>query len=127
MVKHPGPNADFHKWAQEMEFKWIGVDCGSADHPMNTILRDWHPKEFAKAEAKLMETHGQKWDEYFPLEEYYQVMHLKMFPAGIVHAENIGGEIEKLNNKRTWIGLFPWRAIELESCISRIVAFEFEP
>jgi len=53
-------------------------------------------------------------------------MHLKMFPMGIVHAENIGGEIDKLNNKRTWIGLFPWRAIELESCISRIVAFEFE-
>ena len=91
MVKHPGPNADFHKWAQEMEFKWIGVDCGSADHPMNTILRDWHPKEFAKAEAKLMETHGKKWDEYFPLDEYYQVMHLKMFPMGIVHAENLGG------------------------------------
>jgi len=53
-------------------------------------------------------------------------MHLKMFPMGIVHAENIGGDIDKLNNKRTWIGLFPWRAIELESCISRIVAFEFD-
>lgn len=126
MVKHPGPDANFHKWAQEMKFKWIGVDCGSADHPMNTILRDWHPKLFAKAEAKLKETHGKAWDEYYPQEEYYQVMHLKMFPMGIVHAENIGGEIDKLNNKRTWIGLFPWRAIELESCISRIVAFEFD-
>jgi kynurenine formamidase len=126
MVKHPGPNPDFHKWAQEMQFKWIGVDCGSADHPMNTILRDWHPKEFVKAEAKLKADYGKTWEEMFPIDEYYQVMHLKMFPAGIVHAENIGGEINKLNNKRTWVGLFPWRAIELESCICRIVGFEFE-
>jgi len=65
------------------------------------------------------------WDEMFPYEEYYQVMHLKLFPKGLIHAENIGGDIEKLNNKRTWIGLFPWRAIELESCISRVVAFDF--
>jgi len=126
MVKHPGPNPDFHKWAQEMKFKWIGVDCGSADHPMNTILRDWHPKLFAQAEAKLVEDYGKKWDEMFPLEEYYQVMHLKMFPMGIVHAENIGGQIDEVSNMRKWIGLFPWRAIELESCISRVVAFDFE-
>jgi kynurenine formamidase len=93
---------------------------------MNTILRDWHPKEFVKAEAKLKADYGKTWEEMFPIDEYYQVMHLKMFPAGIVHAENIGGEINKLNNKRTWVGLFPWRAIELESCICRIVGFEFE-
>ena len=29
--------------------KWIGVDCGSADHPMNTKIRDWMP---AQAEQK---------------------------------------------------------------------------
>lgn len=125
MVKHPGPDADFHKWALDMKFKWIGVDCGSADHPMNTILRQWHPRLFAEAEAKLRAETGLAWDEYYPFEEYYQVMHLKMFPAGIIHAENLGGEISQLNNKRTWIGLFPWRAIELESSICRIVGFDF--
>ncbi len=24
-----------------MKIKWIGVDCGSADHPMNTKIREW--------------------------------------------------------------------------------------
>lgn len=126
MVKHPGPNPDFHRWALSMKFKWIGVDCGSADHPMNTILREWHPKLFDEAEKKLLNEYGKKWDEMFPQEEYYQVMHLKLFPKKLVHAENVGGDIDKLKNKRTWIGLFPWRAIELESCICRIVAFEWK-
>ncbi|HOK40976.1 MAG TPA: cyclase family protein [bacterium] len=127
MVKHPGPSPDFHKWAIEMKFKWIGVDCGSADHPMNTILRDWHPKLFKEAEAKIKEKYNvNSWDELFPPKEYYQVMHLKLFPKGIVHAENIGGDIDKLSNKRIWIGAFMWRAVELESCIARIVAIDFK-
>jgi arylformamidase len=126
MVKHPGPSPEFHKWVLQKKIKWIGVDCGSADHPMNTILRDWHPKLFKEAEAKLKEKYGKTWEEMFPPEEYYQVMHLKLFPERIVHAENLGGEIDKLSNKRTWIGAFMWRAIELESCIARIAAFEWE-
>jgi len=122
-VKHPGPGPSFHKWCLEMKFKWIGVDCGSADHPMNTIIRTWHPKSFAEADQKLRDTHGQAWDEMFPLDIYYQVMHLKLFPKKIVHAENLGGDIEKLSNKRAWIGCFPLRGIELESAMCRIVAW----
>jgi arylformamidase len=122
-VKHPGPDPEFHKWALEMKLKWIGVDCGSADHPMNTIIRDWHPKPFMAAEAKIKEKYGKSWDELFPPEIYYQVMHLKLFPQKLVHAENIGGAIEEISNKRAWIGCFPLRGIELESSMCRIVAF----
>ena len=123
-VKHPGPGPGFHTWALEMKLKWIGVDCGSADHPMNTIIRQWHPARFLEAEAKLKRTYGVKsWDEMFPQDEYYQVMHLKLFPKKLVHAENLGGDINKLSNKRCWIGCFPIRGIELESAFCRIVAF----
>ena len=121
-VKHPGPDPDFHKWAVSMKLKWIGVDCGSADHPMNTIIRDWHPGPFKDAEARLQAKYGKAWDEMFPSEEYYQVMHLKLFPKGIVHAENLGGEIDELGSRRAWIGCFPLRGIELESSMCRIVA-----
>lgn len=120
--KHPGPSPEFYKWALAMELKWIGVDCGSADHPMNTIIRTWHPKLFLEAEAKLKKDFGKGWDEYFPQDEFYQVMHLKLFPKKIVHAENIGGEINEIKNKRAWIGAFPLRGIELESAMCRIVA-----
>jgi len=123
-VKHPGPGPDFHKWALDMEIKWIGVDCGSADHPMNTIIRDWHPKPFLEAEKKLKEKTGKSWDEMFPPEDYYQIMHLKLFPKGLVHAENLGGDIDKVSNKRLWIGCFPIRAVDFESSWCRIVALE---
>jgi arylformamidase len=121
-VKHPGPDPDFHKWALKLKLKWIGVDCGSADHPMNTIIRNWHPGLFEKAEAKLLKDHGKTWDEMFPPEVYYQVMHLKLFPKRIVHAENLGGEIDEIGNRRAWIGCFPLRGMELESSMCRIVA-----
>lgn len=123
-VRHPGPNPDFHTWALDMKIKWIGVDAGSADHPMNTIIRNWHPKEFLKAEAKLKKKYGKDWDTMFPADEFYQVMHLKLFPKGLVHAENVGGDINKVSNKRLWIGLFPPKGIEMESAFCRIIAIE---
>jgi kynurenine formamidase len=123
-VKHPGPGPGFHKWCIDMKIKWIGVDCGSADHPMNTIIRQWHPARFKEAEDKLIKKYKTgSWDEFFPQDEYYQVMHIKLFPKKIVHAENLGGDINKLSNKRAWIGCFPLRGIELESAMCRIVAF----
>ncbi|MCX7004820.1 MAG: cyclase family protein [bacterium] len=122
-VKHPGPGPKFHEWCLKMQFKWIGVDCGSADHPMNTIIRNWHPKSFVEAEAKLKRVYGKAWDEMFPLDTYYQVMHLKLFPKKLVHAENVGGDIDQLNNKRVWIGCFPLKGMELESAMCRIVAW----
>jgi kynurenine formamidase len=123
-VKHPGPDPKFHKWALKMKLKWIGVDCGSADHPMNTIIRTWHPKSFTEAEAKVKQRYGKAWDELFPQDEYYQVMHLQLFPKKLVHAENLGGDIDKVLNKRLWIGCFPLKGMEFESSMCRIVAME---
>ena len=31
------------QWAVEMKFRWIGVDTGSADHPMNASIRVKRP------------------------------------------------------------------------------------
>ena len=51
-------------------------------------------------------------------------MHLKLFPKKLVHAENVGGEIGKVSNKRVWIGMFPLRGIELESSMCRMIAID---
>ncbi|MGA2773324.1 MAG: cyclase family protein, partial [Bryobacteraceae bacterium] len=64
-----------------------------------------------------------RWDEMFPQEIYYQVMHIKLFPKKMVHAENVAGEIDELSNQRCWIGAFPLNGIELESAMCRIVAW----
>ncbi|RPJ43747.1 MAG: cyclase family protein [Chloroflexi bacterium] len=124
MVKHPGPSPDFSKWATEMQIKWIGVDAVSADHPMNTIMRIWHPKTFAEANAKLIRDFGKDWDEMYPLDQYYQDMHFNLFSKQIVHAENLAGDIANMPGGRYYIGCYVQKAMEAESMWGRFVAFK---
>ncbi|MCD6310223.1 MAG: cyclase family protein, partial [Candidatus Eremiobacteraeota bacterium] len=104
--------------AIEKKLRWIGVDCGSADHPMNTILAKVRPDFAEECEKK----HGKTLEELFG-KDGYQLMHIKLFPHDIIHAENLGGDIDKLLNRRVTIGCFPWKFVGGESCICRIVAF----
>ena len=122
MVQHPGPDREFAEWCLRKKIKWIGVDCGSADHPMNTIIRDWMPRQALEAEAHFEKTYGKSIAEVFTPDKY-QLMHIELFPHGIIHAECLGGDIDLLLNQRVEIGCFPWRFVDGESCISRIVAF----
>jgi len=124
MIKHPGPSADFAKWCVDMRIKWIGVDAVSADHPMNTIQRLWHPKTFQEANAKLIRDFGKSWDEMYPLDSYYQDMHLNLFPKKIVHAENLGGDITTAPSGRYYIGCYLQKGMEIASMWGRFVAFK---
>ncbi|HET7849502.1 MAG TPA: hypothetical protein VFL51_10630, partial [Pseudolabrys sp.] len=45
------------------------------------------------------------------------------FQEGLLHAENLGGDIELVLGKRCLIGAFPWRYEGLEGCPCRIVCF----
>ncbi len=122
MVKHPGPDREFAQWAKKKKLRWIGVDCGSADHPMNTIIRDWMPRQARQADAHFRAKYGKPLAEVFD-DGKYQLMHLEMFNKGIIHAECLGGDIDLLLNQRVPVGCFPWRFVDGESSIARIVAF----
>jgi kynurenine formamidase len=122
MVKHPGPDREFAEWAKKKKLRWIAVDCGSADHPMNTIIRNWMPRQAAEAERFFKAKFGKSLEEFFD-DSKYQLMHIEMFPFHIIHAECFGGEIDLLLNRRVQVGIFPWRFVEGESSISRAVAF----
>ncbi|RMH02331.1 MAG: cyclase family protein [Chloroflexi bacterium] len=124
MIKHPGPSPDFADWCLQKRIKWLGVDCVAMEHPMNTIQRVWHPKTFEEANRKLKEQFGKDWDEMYPLDKYYQDMHLNLFPKGIVHAENLGTDIALAESGRYFIGAFVQRGMELASCWGRFVAFK---
>ena len=123
MIKHPGPTMEFADWARRMKLKWIGVDCGSADHPFNTKIRDWMPHLAVEADEALKKKYGKGLDDFFSKDDY-QLMHLALFPHGVIHAENVGGEIDEVLNRRIKIGCFPWRFVDGESAFCRIVAFE---
>ncbi|ABR46915.1 cyclase family protein [Alkaliphilus metalliredigens QYMF] len=128
MLRHPGPSMDFIDWIKEMEIKWIGVDCGSADHPMNTKIREWEPGEALQADAYLQEKYGKALEEIYSWPQTYQAMHTKVFPKPyeIIHAENVGGQLNEVLNRRLIIGCFPWKFVGGESSICRILAFDTE-
>ena len=123
MIKHPGPSPDFADWCIARKIKWLGIDCVAMEHPMNTIQRRMHPKTFIEANQKLIEQYGMDWDEVFPLDEYYQDMHLNLFPKGIVHAENLGNAIADTETGRYYVAAFLQRGMELASCWGRFVVF----
>lgn len=125
MLRHPGPMPEFWAWCLKKRIKLLGVDCGSQDHPMNTKIRDWRPDEAAKAEQALRARYGKGIGEIWSPEDY-QGMHFQLFPSGIIHVECLGGEIEKVLNKRTTIGVFPWRFKDGEAAFCRAVAFHEE-
>lgn len=116
--KHPGPNREFAEWCLDLKLRWIGVDCGSADHPMNTIVRRLRPDLAVEAEQHL----GRPLPAIFP-DSGYQLMHTFLFPHDIVHCENIGGDIDRVLNQRCEIGAFPWRFAGGEAAMCRVVAF----
>jgi arylformamidase len=120
LLRHPGPSPDFFKWAMDMKLKVVGVDCGCAEHPMNTNLRYMHANEFEKLKAE----YGKSWDEMFPPDEYYRLTHMTMPKAHLLLAESIVGDIVKLNNQRAWIMIMPIPFMEVESAWSRVVAMQ---
>jgi arylformamidase len=122
MVKHPGPGQEFADWAKKKKLRWIAVDCGSADHPMNTIIRTWMPRQAAEAEKVFQKLYHQSLAEFYD-DSKYQLMHIDLFPHSIIHAECFGGNIDLLLNRRVQVGFFPWRFVGGESCIGRAVAF----
>jgi kynurenine formamidase len=124
MIKHPGPSPDFGDWCIDKKIKWLGVDCVAMEHPMNTIQRIWHPKTFDEANEKLMATYGKDWDEMYPLDKYYQDMHLNLFPKGIVHAENLGGDLADIGSGRYFLASFVQKGMETASMWGRFVAFK---
>ena len=117
-LKHPGPTREFAKWCVEKKLKWTGVDAISQDHPLNTVIRKVRP-DIAE---EFREKFGKPVDEVMPWPENYQVMHVYTFPRGVFHAENLGGEIRKVLNKRCLIAGAPIKIDGAESAFARIFA-----
>lgn len=128
---HPGGKRELAEWMLDMRISWWGVDAGSGDHPMNTTIRDMRPDL-----ARRFEQHvGMSIQEFFGDYEYQHAksgrtvvedmfpMHYLAFPSGCVHAENVGGDIDKVLNQRCVIGAFPWKFEGGEACPCRIIAF----
>ena len=81
MLRHPGPSG-LHQWVREKKLKWIGVDCGSADHPMNTKI-DGEPMEAERCNQVMLGAMASLWNELYPWPEHYQAMHFELFTPAL--------------------------------------------
>lgn len=118
-LRHPGGDREMAEWVAEMELSWTGFDCASGDNPLNTSIRTkWRP-EIAR---HYEERGGQSVDELFPVDDLF-VMHKVPFAQGIVHAENLGGQLGEVGSRRCTIGAFTMPIEGGEASPARIVAF----
>lgn len=129
---HPGGKKELLDWMLAKKIKWFGIDCGSGDHSMNTSIRLMRPDLAARFEKQV----GMSCAEFFGtyryihknsgrlVEEDMFPFHSYAFQEGLIHAENVGGDIELVLNRRGIIGAFPWRYEGLESCPCRILFIE---
>ncbi len=117
-IKHPGPTREFADWVKARGIRWLAVDAGSADHPMNTVIRQVRPDHARKCAAAL----GRPLEEIWP-DDDIQVMHYDLFPHEIIHIENAGGQIDQVLDQRVTVGCFPWRFMGGEAAFCRFVAF----
>ncbi len=62
-------------------------------------------------------------DQAFPWPKDYQATHTKLFPKGVFHVENVGGEIDLILDQRVWVGCFPFRFKGGEAAFCRFVGF----
>jgi kynurenine formamidase len=118
MCRHPGAGREFAEWVVDMQLSWTGSDTGSADHPMNTTIKNMRPDIRAEYEKKT----GAAVEDRWPDADLF-VMHAVPFPHNIVHAENVGGDLASLGTRRCTIGAFPWKFQGGEASICRIIAF----
>ncbi|MGF1666700.1 MAG: cyclase family protein [Acidimicrobiia bacterium] len=128
---HPGGKLELLQWMLDMKIKWFGIDAGSGDHPMWTSIRNMRPDLTKQFEEQV----GMPVDKYFPSYEYTHKLsgrrisndlfpfHNWAFQENLIHAENVGGDIEQALNTRAIIGAFPWKYDGLEASPCRIIAF----
>src|SRR5256712_1831987 len=103
-IRHPGPARKFAEWVLKRGVRWIAVDAGSADHPMNTVIRRIRADEAAEAEKKL----GRSLDMIFPPADY-QIMHTLLFPHDVIHIENLGGRLDEVLDREIMFRSLPSR------------------
>ncbi|MBI2371712.1 MAG: cyclase family protein [Deltaproteobacteria bacterium] len=118
MCRHPGGGRDLAQWIVDMKLRWTGVDAASADHPMNTFIRDRRPDLAREFERRV----GRRVEDVYPPEEL-DIMHRLPFAHRIVHVENLGGDVAQVLNRRCLIGAFPWKFEGGDASICRVVAF----
>lgn len=108
-------------WLVDKKIKMVGYGHQANDHPLATKLVDHglgptHPHLIEEYKKEI----GRDPKEDFP---YWEDAHKNlMVKGGIPGIENVGGDLDKVTGKRCFFMAFPWRWMEGDGCIVRVLA-----
>ena len=116
----PGLSEDAAAWLVKKKVKLVGIDTAAIDHPLATSLgphrggplMPYLPGQYEAATGRDAKADFPKW---YPAQK-------KLLAAGIPTIQNVGGDVGLLRGKRGTFHAMPWKWIEGEACIVRLVA-----
>jgi kynurenine formamidase len=83
---------------------------------LNPPFRDGRPELVREYEEQT----GTSVEDRFPRDDL-AVMHKLPFAHGIVHVENVGGDVKDVLNQRLTLCAFPWKFVGGDASICRLV------
>jgi kynurenine formamidase len=120
----PGLSEAAAQWLVEKKVKLVGVDTACVDHPLATSLgphRNGPQIKYLLPEYKAAT--GREAIADFP---QWNPAHRVLLAAGIPTIENVGGDLDEVSGKRCTFQGFPWKWLEGDACVIRLVAI-FDP
>ena len=94
-IRHPGPTREFAEWVKARGIRWLAVDAGSADHPMNTVIRQVRP-DVARKRRPSSAARSTRSCRRTTTRSCTRLL----FPHDMIHIENLGGEIDDMLDQR---------------------------
>ncbi len=116
--RHPGPQPEVIDYLIDRKIKWIGADLASIDHSLFTRVRWMRPDLVEEYEART----GKPIEDTLPM-KWFEYIHYKTARSNVCMLENLGGDLAQVAGRRVTLGAFPWRWVNGEGCICRVVAF----
>lgn len=116
----PGLSKKAADWLVKKGVKTVGVDTPQVDHPLATSLgphRNGPQIKYILPEYK--QATGHEAIEDFP---EWNAAHLVLLGAGIPTIESVGGDLDDVAGKRCTFQGFPWKWLEGDACVIRLVA-----
>jgi kynurenine formamidase len=120
----PGLSKAAAEWLVARKPKLVGIDSGTIDHPLATSIgphRNGPQIKYLLPEYK--QATGREAIADFP---EWNPAHKVLLAAGIPTIENVGGDLDEVSGKRCTLQGFPWKWLEGDACVIRLVAM-FDP
>ena len=116
----PGLSKEAADWLVARNAKLVGVDTATVDHPLATSLGPHrNGPQIRHLLPEYKQATGREAIEDFP---EWNPAHKTLLAAGIPTIENVGGDVAELVGKRCTFHAYPWKWIEGDACVIRLVA-----